>query len=947
MILSRESFPEFFAAANNDPAAGTPGAGPRPWRWQQRLLDRLLDTGRWPEAITAPTGAGKTSAIDIHVFATALMAAGVAGPVPRRLAMVVDRRVLVDDQYEHARTIADRLRRAERGILRQAADALRSLHPEALDGRGPNPLNVVRLRGGAPPDPSWRDDPTGCQILCATPDMIGSRLLFNGYGSTRQARPREAGLLAFDTALVIDEAHLARQLAVTARRVTELAMVADCPLPVAPLQVVRTTATPDQGESDSAGVEPADLEAGADEGLARRLATPKPVQLLGLDVWPLPKGGAARKNAINALAASAAELRAEFGPSVGCFMNNVATAMDLANKLSGDGFTVVLVCGRMRPWDVQRLRQDYPGVLDVRGNSAVDFVISTQSLEVGADLDFSALLTELAPPSAIAQRAGRVNRRGLRESTKVIVAVPIGGLADAQLLKAGFAAFLPYEPADIEAGLAWIRTLAGLTAGLAPQTLMGSPPPAQTLRRLLLQRPELSDAWIWAATSDRPFAEPALDLWLSDTLDADQDIGVIIRHGLPNDFGDARALIEATPPHGDETIPVRISLLPDCLLAMFSLSDAHSTGDADRPPALLVRDGEILDPGQSGAIRPGDELILDDSWPVFTVVGAAPLLVGVGGTDTGTDVFDQVAGGAVLRLGTGPTLTADHRDGPVAKALLRISDTGIGQQDNLAAQEAVADVLSELAAHLAADDADRSLAAAALLRRSLKASSVTLCQGADGQPLWFVVTDLRSVAPDEGLRQQWTASTTPVTLDRHRTNVAARALAIANVLRLGVMLGRTLEMAGYHHDDGKADPRFQKRMGADDPAVVLAKSGMVGKAQILRADAASGLPTGWRHEQLSVLECWPTLADMDGASWQLVARLVGTSHGYGRPHFPHTTARLGPGSGQAAELSRSLFDEGEWDMLIEQTHHHHGVWGCAFLEAVLRAADSQVSKEGS
>lgn len=947
MSLSREAFPEFFAAANTDPAADIPCVAPRPWRWQQRLLDRLLDTGRWPEAITAPTGAGKTSAIDIHVFATALMAAGVTGPVPRRLAMVVDRRVLVDDQYEHARTIADRLRRAEGGILRQVADALRSLHQEALDGRGPNPLNVVRLRGGAPPDPSWRDDPTGCQILCATPDMIGSRLLFNGYGTTRQARPREAGFLAFDTALVIDEAHLARQLAVTARRVAELAMVADYPLPVAPLQVVRTTATPDPGESDSAGVEPADLEAGADEGLARRLATPKPVQLLELDVWPLPKGGAARKNAISVLAASAAELLAEFGPSVGCFMNNVATAMDLANRLSGEGHTVVLVCGRMRPWDVQRLRRDYPGVLDVRGNSEVDFVISTQSLEVGADLDFSALLTELAPPSAIAQRAGRVNRRGLRESTKVIVTVPSENVVDTHVLKASAAAFLPYEPADIEAGLAWIRTLADLPAGLAPQTLMGSPPPAQTLRRLLLQRPELADAWMWAATSDRPFAELALDLWLSDALDADQDVGVIIRHGLPDDFGDARALIEATPPHGDETIPVRISLLPDQLLTMFSTSDTDPTSNADHPPALLVRDGEILDPAQSGAIRPGDELILDDRWPVFTVVGTAPLLVGARGTEAGTDVFDQVAGGAVLRLGNGPTLTADHHDGPVAKGLLRICDTGIGREDNLAVREAVADVLSELADHLAAGDADRILVAAALLRRRLKDASVTLYQGADGKLLWFTVTDLRRVTPDEGLRQQWTTSTTPVTLERHRTNVAARASAIAHVLRLDAMLGTALEMAGYHHDDGKADPRFQKRMGADDPAVILAKSGMVSKAQILRADAASGLPTGWRHEQLSVLECWPHLADLDGVGRQLVARLVGTSHGYGRPHFPHTTARLGPGCEQLVELSQSLFDEGGWDALIEQTHQRHGVWGCAFLEAVLRAADSQVSKEGS
>jgi CRISPR-associated endonuclease/helicase Cas3 len=33
--------------------------------------------------------------------------------------------------------------------------------------------------------------------------------------------------------------------------------------------------------------------------------------------------------------------------------------------------------------------------------------------------------------------------------------------------------------------------------------------------------------------------------------------------------------------------------------------------------------------------------------------------------------------------------------------------------------------------------------------------------------------------------------------------------------------------------------------------------------------------------------------------------------------------------------------------LIEATESRWGVWGCAFLEAVLRAGDAQVSGEGS
>ena len=52
--------------------------------------------------------------------------------------------------------------------------------------------------------------------------MWGSRLLFGGYGTPALAAPREAGLLAFDSAVVVDEAHLAGQLLVTARQVARL-----------------------------------------------------------------------------------------------------------------------------------------------------------------------------------------------------------------------------------------------------------------------------------------------------------------------------------------------------------------------------------------------------------------------------------------------------------------------------------------------------------------------------------------------------------------------------------------------------------------------------------------------------------------------------------------------------------------------------------------------------
>src|SRR5690606_30134631 len=161
------------------------------------------------------------------------------------------------------------------------------------------------------------DDPLRCAVICATPDMWGSRLLLSGYGSRPQARPREAGLLAYDTVAVVDEAHLSRQLVTTARRVAELAALAEEPIGVPVLQVVETTATPHADAGVAVGVEPDDLA--VDEPLRQRLTTPKPVTLLPLPGWPIPHSGSAHKAGVAALADEAVRLHDAYGSTVGCF----------------------------------------------------------------------------------------------------------------------------------------------------------------------------------------------------------------------------------------------------------------------------------------------------------------------------------------------------------------------------------------------------------------------------------------------------------------------------------------------------------------------------------------------------------------------------------------------------------------------------------------------------
>jgi CRISPR-associated endonuclease/helicase Cas3 len=107
-----EQFAEFFQAIYRY----------EPFPWQKRLAQRVCG-GDWPRAIALPTAAGKTGCIDIAVFALACR----SNDATRRIFFVVDRRIIVDQAYDHASKLAKRLDRSKEGLLRDCADTLRNI----------------------------------------------------------------------------------------------------------------------------------------------------------------------------------------------------------------------------------------------------------------------------------------------------------------------------------------------------------------------------------------------------------------------------------------------------------------------------------------------------------------------------------------------------------------------------------------------------------------------------------------------------------------------------------------------------------------------------------------------------------------------------------------------------------------------------------------------------
>lgn len=924
MSLKREDFAAYFAAVHD---------GSTPYAWQERLLNAVLADGRWPDAVVAPTGAGKTSVIDVHVFAHALVAANGGARPPRRLAMVVARRVLVDDQHRYARDLAALLADAQEGVLAEVAAHLRPEH----SGEQEPALRVALLRGGEPPSRRWADHPTAVAVLCATPDMWGSRLLLRGYGSSPWAWPREAGLLAVDTVCVVDEAHLSQQLLCTARRVAALMPVADQPWEgPSPLQVVETTATPTTRHGLQQGVEDTDLADGS--SLRDRLCRSKPVTLIPRKDWPATP---ARHTVVEEMADRALTLRSAAGEprTVGCFVNTVSRAVALAATLHARGVAVVMLCGQVRPIDVALLEKTYPGLLSPGGNAGVEVLVATQTLEVGVDLDLGAVVTELAEATALVQRAGRVNRRGLAASGPIEVVIPDGEVSARD--RSG-----PYGPEVLQEALSWVRGRAGDDGGLAPWAVRNDPPPPRRRRRL--QRPELGQVWHWDRTSDRLAADPQLDLWLADDLKPDTAVSLVVRENLPDDDADAVEQVRVLRPRRHEAFGVPIRAARTILeqeLARLRKYDPRAQlravlvrGDEVEPLPWRVESGEL-----SPTIRPGDVIVVGTDLAVFTPVrdGSPPVAT------EESEAFRRAPARDVLEA------TAERPDGPRTGEIIHRIPCTEDLADRLRPDEVddPVDVWEVTATWLAEHPRDRSpmaAAAADLLAHGDRRHADVLVLPAQGPPREVVVLDARRPTADDAIRQEWTPATGRVTLAAHQRDVAERATALATEVGLPDTLTNALHTAALHHDDGKADPRFQIRLGARPAGPDLAKShGEIGPETQRRRDDRSGLPPRWRHEQLSVVAAWPEIAS--GPDHDLVARLIGTTHGHGRASFPHTAGELLGNTdtdAAAVDLAVALFDTGGWDDLIERTRLRYGVWGCAYLEALLRAADGQISAEG-
>ncbi len=401
-----------------------------PFPWQRRLFDHYLSKGALPSGVDIPTGLGKTAVMAIWLLARAkqgLLEQARNDSVeqvghqslPRRLVYVVDRRAVVDQATNFAEKIRNRLHSS------QLLEPVR--HGLGLDDDGKLPIST--LRGRYIDNREWMEDPSAAAIIVGTVDMIGSRLLFEGYGVSRKMRPFAAGLLGCDTLMMLDEAHLVPPFRNLLKDI-ERGSNSDIFGPqtktdrkvVPPFRMLPLSATgrEDRASSNSSvfQLQPEDYD---NEIVSQRLRAPKRLTIiestelvseLAERAWSLGSGSSPRRVLVYCNSREDA----------------VKVKANIDKRLNKHGDHSELLVGARRVYereDLARWLRDTGFLGDTDGPPEHPlFLIATSAGEVGVDLDADHMVCDLVEWERMVQRLGRVNRRGNGDARIKVIAGP-------------------------------------------------------------------------------------------------------------------------------------------------------------------------------------------------------------------------------------------------------------------------------------------------------------------------------------------------------------------------------------------------------------------------------------------------------------------------------------------------------------------------------------------
>lgn len=838
--------------------------GHMPFPWQSALFDQF-SRGLIPTCVSVPTGLGKTNIVAVWLIALAHGA-----EVPRRLVYVVNRRTVVDQ------TTAEVLR------LRKNLPMLKS--PSV------NALAVSTLRGQFADNREWCADPSRPAVIVGTVDMIGSRLVFAGYGVGFKSRPLHAGFLGHDALIVHDEAHLEPAFQKLLEEINqEQKRERNRCGGFTQFHVMQLTATTrNDNRANPARWFTLTNDDRAHDIVGRRIKARKRLTLTSV----------VEDAQVGVKIAEIATRYRDKGSTVLVFVRTLEALGTIVKELKKTGQPVVSLTGTMRGKERDALveRPEFKRFFRGAEPGGTVYLVCTSAGEVGIDISADHMVCDISTFESMVQRLGRVNRYGERDDTRVDVVYPasLDGLQrksgeskadEIAVRRARTLSLLRNLPVNKERGENGEPIYDASPAALMDlQQRNDLPCPVVDAFAPEPYIPSVTDVLFdaWALTSvrgkmpGRPPVEPYLHgiaEWQPPETHVAwrEEVGVVIDElrqiYLPED------LLEDYPLKPHELLRDRSDRV---FKALKKLAGRH----ADKPVWLVSDDGavEVTTLKQLTEKR-GKEDIQGRTILLPPIVGGLSEGMLDGASEKADDVADEVYDEEGRRL------------------RLRVWD-----------EEAVPEYLRLIRTIDMRPEAEETNEES-LQRRFWH---------------WYV-------RPHEATL----TSPRPVTWDSHAKDVKGHAQRIVDALSLPREISEAVLLAAEWHDHGKNRESFQIMLGNRDyPNTVLAKCGSRG----LR------LPEPFRHEFASLLDAMKSqsLEGLDGDQRDLVLHLIAAHHGRARPHFEADEAYDPEAS---ADDIKTLAVE--TPRRFARLQRRFGRWGLAYIESLLRAADWAASASPS
>jgi CRISPR-associated endonuclease/helicase Cas3 len=737
--------------------------GNAPFPWQEDLFLRFVSE-KFPADVSLPTGTGKTSIMAIWLLALAekLSVDLRQNAIPRRLIWVVNRRVVVDQATSEAEQLRQRVNDPAIVELEPIRCALRKLSAKNSD----DILGISTLRGQFEDNAEWRNDPSRPAVIVGTVDMIGSRLLFSGYGVGFKAKPLHAGFLGQDVLLVHDEAHLEpafQELLIAIReeqkRCGEFGK----------LHVMALSAT-SRATSDAFGLTQAEKDV--------PYQMPDPPETPLHVIWR--RQGAKKticlhENNADEIAGLALEQFKNSGCAILVFVRRVEDVKGIARKLKSSKQQVQQLTGTMRGFERDKLVSEDAIFRRFLSGAKTDgttvYLVCTSAGEVGVNISADHLICDLSPFDSMVQRFGRVNRFGDRNDTQIHIFHP--------------AKFKKDDDLDDrrEKTLTLIQKLPGKDAspkalgGLDPKECFAAFTPTP---RILPATDILFDSWALTTIKGKLPGRPAVEPYLHG----------ISEYEPPETYVAWREEVdviteELSTQHPPEDLLEDYPLKPHELLRDRSgrvLEDLKKLAKRhpDAPVWLLADDGSV-EPSTLKDLAGDKKKDRIDYKTILLPPSVGGLSEGLldGDSDTAGDVADEWPEG----------------DGPQPR--IRVRDANPQLMEKIKGMRLIRTIDTVPRAEEESDGGEVA-----------------------GRRYWHWY-ELPKWADNDGSK----SGTGAVLLQVHTDDVVCNTKRMVGQLPLSDELRKAIVIAARFHDHGKQRPLFQRIVGNADSNLLLAKSG--------------------------------------------------------------------------------------------------------------------------